>query len=234
MELGKLTQAQKIAGAAGLVLLVSLWFSWYGVDVGGGVAESIVEDAGIDTSANAWQSFDIIDLLLFLTALAAIAFAALAAAGRRVDLPVEPAQVVAGLGALSVLAILYRIINQPGPNDAIGLKFGVFLGLLAALGVAYAGWRAMQEGPLAAHGAPAAGRETASRATPPASAPTESAPAAQPPAAPPQAAPPEAPPAAAPPAAAPPAAAPPVEPPPAAEPPATPTTPPPGDTRPIP
>ena len=138
MDPGRLTQGQKIAGIAGLVLLISLFLSWYGVDFDG------LEDiAGVDTTVDAWGAFDLIDLVLFLTAVAAIAYAALAAAGRHVDLPVSPAQVVAGLGALSALLVLYRILNQPGPNDLIDVKYGAFIGLLASAAIAYAGVRSL-------------------------------------------------------------------------------------------
>lgn len=167
MDVGRLTQGQKIAGAAGLLLLISLWLGWYGVDLGPAAAAVGVS---IDVTANAWEAFGMIDLLLFLTALAAIALAVLTATGRTADLPVNPAQVAAGLGALSTLLVLYRIINPPG-EGGIGVEFGAFIGLLAAAGVAFGAWRAMQEAP-AAIAAPAAAT--------PAPAPAAPAPAASP------------------------------------------------------
>jgi len=164
MDPSRLTQGQKIAAASGLVLLVSLWLSWYGIDlgqVGGAIG------AGLDLSANAWQAFGLLDLLLFITAVAAIAFAALAANGRRVDLPVAPAQVVAGLAALATLLVVYRIINAPGPDGAIGVEFGAFIGLLSAAGVTFGAWRAMQEGTAPAAAAPPAATPAPPAADPP-------------------------------------------------------------------
>ena len=55
----------------------------------------------------------------------------------------------AGLGILSVLLIIYRIISPPdgGAGDLIDISrgIGVYLGLIAAIGIAYGGWTAMQE-----------------------------------------------------------------------------------------
>ena len=202
MDPSRLTQGQKIAGGAGLILLISLWLSWYGADLGG-LADSI----GIDATVNAWGAFDLVDIVLFLTALAALALAALAASNTRVDLPVAPALIVAGLGVLSVLLILYRILNQPGPNELIDVKFGAFIGLLSAAGVAYGGIRWMSETGAAPAGAtpsdpgrtataPPAATTTAPAPTPETSAPAAAPPAATPPAAPPEPPAPPAPPAA--------------------------------------
>jgi hypothetical protein len=50
-----------------------------------------------------------------------------------------------------VLLILYRIISPPDAGSAPGVSvdvspaIGIFLGLLAAIGIAYGGYRAMQE-----------------------------------------------------------------------------------------
>jgi hypothetical protein len=51
------------------------------------------------------------------------------------------------LGMLSSLLVLYRIIN---PVLDAGRKLGLFLGLLAAAGIAAGGWLAMQEAAAAA------------------------------------------------------------------------------------
>ena len=45
------------------------------------------------------------------------------------------------LGALATLLVLYRILNQPGPNDFVEVKFGAFLGFLSVLAIAVGGYR---------------------------------------------------------------------------------------------
>ena len=50
-----------------------------------------------------------------------------------------------GLGVLATLLVFYRILNQPGPNEIIEVKFGAFLGFLCALAIAAGGMRAMRD-----------------------------------------------------------------------------------------
>jgi hypothetical protein len=66
----------------------------------------------------------------------------MSAMGTSVNLPVAASALTAGLGILATLLILYRIIDPPG--DA-AREFGVFLGLIAAAGIAVGGWLSMQE-----------------------------------------------------------------------------------------
>jgi hypothetical protein len=77
-----------------------------------------------------------------LTAISGIVLAGMALGGSQASLPVAMSAITAGLGFLSVLTIAYRILDTP--FDA-SRKYGVFLGLIAAAGVAYGGWVAMQE-----------------------------------------------------------------------------------------
>jgi hypothetical protein len=156
-----------IAGIAAAVLFVAMFLSWY--SIGGAVEDEVdaqiqrLEDQGLpqeaidqaraqadaaidaapDTSANAWQAFDIIDLILMLTILAAVAMVAIAATSTQVNLPVAMSALVAGLGILATLCVLYRLIDPPA--DGIDRSFGIFIGLIAAGGIAYGGWRAMEE-----------------------------------------------------------------------------------------
>src|SRR5215210_2912624 len=142
---GRIGQGELIAGISGLVLLISLWFKWYGVKIsGGGLLR------GFEPSINAWQAFGIIDLLLFLIALIAIAVAVMRGLNRMPDVPYPPATIVAIAGALALLLILFRAIVTPidtGGVDGIDVtrKFGLLIGLLSSAGIAYGGWRAMQD-----------------------------------------------------------------------------------------
>ncbi len=150
--MSRLSRGELIAGASGLALLVVMFLPWYGVDVSvGGFSAS--------ESGNAWEVFSYIDIVLFLVAAVAIglAVARLADVALPPDLPV--AQIVAGAGALAVLLVLYRIIDVPGPDISatvdFGRKIGLFLGLIAAGGVAYGGYLSMGESPRTANEPPA-------------------------------------------------------------------------------
>jgi hypothetical protein len=127
------------AVSAVALLLIMFIFSWFGI---GGDLGALAADAGVDTGANAWQSFGFIDIVLFITILAAIGIAVMKANSQSPNLPVAGSALVAGLGILSVLLVLYRIIDPPYDADR---EIGVFLGLIATAGIAYGGWEAMRE-----------------------------------------------------------------------------------------
>lgn len=135
-----LSTGEKIAGLSGIALLLIIFvFDWFTADVG----------FGVNVGGNAWDTMEIIRFILVLTALAGIALAVLAATKSNVDLPVAMSAIAAGLGILSVILVLFRIISPPdgGAGDLvdIGRGIGVWLGLLASAGVAYGAWRAMQD-----------------------------------------------------------------------------------------
>lgn len=145
MDFSRLRTGEKIVGAGGLLLLISLWLSWYGVEIPE-LPGGFEIPGGIDTTATAWQAFDLIDLLLFLVALIAIAHVVLTATGNSPALPVAGSVIATGAGALATLLIVFRILSKPDAGGAdLNLKFGIFIGLLSAAAIAYGGWRAMQE-----------------------------------------------------------------------------------------
>jgi hypothetical protein len=131
MDINRLSQAEKIAGIAGIALLIIMFLPWYGK---GGF------------NVNAWESFSYTDLILFITGVSAIALALIAANDADVGLPVALSSVVAGLGALATLLVLFRIFNTPGEGNVdVGRQIGIFLGLIACGAITYAGYLGMQE-----------------------------------------------------------------------------------------
>ena len=137
MDVNKLGQGEKVAAGSAIVLFIVMFFSWFGAS---GQVEALGSAIGVDTSANAWQSFDFIDLVLLATIAVAIGAAVVKASDTPVNIPLST--VVTVLGGLSTLLVLYRILDPP--SDA-SRKFGVFLGLLLAAALTYGGWLAMQE-----------------------------------------------------------------------------------------
>jgi hypothetical protein len=139
MDVTKLSQGEKIAAGSAIALFVVLFLSWFGVS-GSDADLAAAEAIGVDTTANAWQSFDLIDIILFLTILAATIGAGVKASGTQAAVPFNT--IAAGLGALSTVLVLYRVLDPPHDADR---KFGLFLGLILAAGVAYGAYMAMQE-----------------------------------------------------------------------------------------
>jgi len=142
VELSRLRPGELIAAAGGVALLVVMFLDWYAAggttSVGG---QSITVSVGI----TAWQAFGITDILLALAALIAIGLAVTTATRRSPALPVAASVITATTGILATLLVLYRILNQPGPNDFVEVKFGAFLGFLAVLAVAVGGFLAMRD-----------------------------------------------------------------------------------------
>jgi hypothetical protein len=164
MDTSRLSQGEMIAGIAAVVLFVSMFLGWYSAGSGLSDAEreqaeqaiELADEQGVEVpdaardaldddgiSVNAWQSFDFTDLILMLAVIAAIALVAVAATATQVNLPVALSAIVAGIGGLALLLVLYRLINPPA--DGIDRSIGIFIGLIATAGVAYGGWRAMEE-----------------------------------------------------------------------------------------
>jgi hypothetical protein len=129
-----------VAGVAGAAMIIVLFLPWYGLE-GRGV---VTYGPGSGT-ATAWEAFSVTDILLALLALLAIALPVVTAAASGPAKPVAFG-VLGSVGSiLAVLLILYRLLNQPGPNDVVVLRYGAWLGLLAALLMLGGCWAAMRD-----------------------------------------------------------------------------------------
>lgn len=148
MELDKLSMGEKISAASGILLFVFMFFDWFGAEVSGvpGYSGTIAEAGG-----SAWDALDVIPIFLMLAVLAAVGVAVIRLTDADVEPPISLNTIVAVLGGLAVVLILYRIVDPPGGGSYGGisvdttLKVGIFLGLLSAAGIAYGGYSAMRE-----------------------------------------------------------------------------------------
>lgn len=153
-DINKLGLGKRIAGASAVLLFIDMFLHWYsGADATiEGLGRSITRTT--HKGGSAWDVFGFIDILLFLVIVATLVLIALAAMQRRTSLPVAPSVIIAVLGAVAALFVLYRIINPPSVDRTIGagsvtatanVTYGIILGLLLCLGIAYGGFRAMRE-----------------------------------------------------------------------------------------
>jgi hypothetical protein len=113
-----------LAGGGALVLLVSLFLSWF--DTNG-------------YSQTGWDALDG-DRLIGLFALVAIALVGLDLFGAVLRLPVDPAQVLVGCGGLSLFIVVLRLI------DLSGFQPGIYLAFLAAAALTAGGWLELRDG----------------------------------------------------------------------------------------
>jgi hypothetical protein len=141
----RLSTGEKIAGGSAVLLFIFMFFDWFKVDVDGGNGLFSLSIGG-----NAWEAFSTIDIILMIVILAAVAVAVIRISDAVFEPPFSLNAAVAILGGIAVLLILYRIIDPPGdtsgvPGVDINPAIGIFLGLIAAAGITYGGYRAMQE-----------------------------------------------------------------------------------------
>jgi hypothetical protein len=140
----RLRRGEAIAAVSAALLFVLMFFDWFRGELAGGQSVSAPDIGG-----SAWESLDLIPLLLLAAIVATLAATALKLAGARYRPPVAPNAAVAFLGGLATLLIVFRLLDTPNV-DLGGLtidtspQLGAFLGLIAAAGIAYGGYTAMR------------------------------------------------------------------------------------------
>jgi hypothetical protein len=145
VDSSKLGVGEIVAGISGLALFVFMFLPWYGVDAVGGFGVN-----GVDASA--WEAFSFIDILLFLVCVVVVGLVIVALAETTPDMPAPPAQIIMVAGIVALVLILFRLLFTPGVDANgfeidvdFGREIGIFLGLIAAAGITYGGWRASNE-----------------------------------------------------------------------------------------
>jgi hypothetical protein len=128
--MSRLRAGEWLAGLGAAGLLATLFLDWVG-----------------PRRESGWSSLGWVVLALVLVAVACAAWLVITTVVRR---PI--AQVVAGAvltattGSVAFVALgLRTLVFQPGPNDSTQLRYGAYLGLLAAVLVAVGGWWAIAD-----------------------------------------------------------------------------------------
>jgi hypothetical protein len=118
MDLRRLRTGEWIAGISGLVLLVALFLPWYGDDGG---------------SRTGWESLGVLDVVLALVALSALAIPIVTAFHRVPAVPLAHQALTTLVGALAGLLVLIRVLNMP--DWAASREWGLWVALAATLGI---------------------------------------------------------------------------------------------------
>src|SRR5918992_2456216 len=129
MDMRRLRAGEWIAAASGAALLVSLFLPWYGTAGGG--------------DASAWEAFAAIDFVLALVAASGVALAPVTASQRVPAVPIALSAFVSLAALIGLVLMLVRLANLPGGVD--GREWGLWLGLVAALGLVAGGALAMRD-----------------------------------------------------------------------------------------
>jgi hypothetical protein len=152
-ERARLRWPEIVAGVAAVVLLLSMFLlPWYGYK---GDLAPLAARLGVSTSADAWHSLSATRWLILLTIVAALALVYLQGTRSSPALPATFSLFVWLLGGLTSLVLIYRVlINVPGPNDVVSRDIGGYIGLVASLVIAFAGYRSLRYEGIAPQDAP--------------------------------------------------------------------------------
>ncbi|MEA2427048.1 MAG: hypothetical protein QOF37_676 [Thermoleophilaceae bacterium] len=129
-----------LAAGSGAVLFISLFLDWYSVSTKGALG-------GFSAGGSAWDALSLIPIVLLLVSIIAIGVAVARMANATPRLPVSQGLLLLAAGALATILVLFRIIDIPVdtagvPSSLIDVSrsFGIFVALIASLGVAAGGW----------------------------------------------------------------------------------------------
>ena len=140
MDLSKLSQGEKIIAGSGVALLIFSFFPWFGLDV------KFAGIAAVSVSHNGWGNiFSLLAVLVGVAMVAQIGLSKFTTA----KLPAPPVpwgrmHMFLG-GAALALVLLTALVGDSLRGVDLDRKFGLFLGLAAAAGLAYGGFARSKE-----------------------------------------------------------------------------------------
>ena len=134
MDVNRLSRGEQIAGIAAVLLLIDMFLNWYGANLTDQLSQA-AKRFGVDTHVNAWQAFSTTDILIFVACVVTLVMVGVKVMGSEV--PVSLPMIAAALGGFTTLIILWRIVNQPGDNDAVNVDYGAYIGLVLAAAMTY-------------------------------------------------------------------------------------------------
>ena len=142
------TSGELIAALSGLLLLIAMIaLKWFGIT---GPDGRFAPRSGTLATQTAWQSLTTLRWLMVVTIAVALAAGVLRLTQRDHDARTDVSLLVAALGGLTAVLLTYRVlIELPGSGSVVDQKLGAFLGLLAAIGIAFGGLASRHEARLA-------------------------------------------------------------------------------------
>jgi hypothetical protein len=139
----RLRLGEIVAGLGGLALLVSLFLTWYHLEPPDAGNALVVVSLATDGRLTAWGSFAVIDVLLALIALLAIAVPIISTTSRGPAKPIGIQVIGSAIGWIAVLLVVVRLIFPPG--DHLGPALGAWIGLAGALVAWIGSWLALRD-----------------------------------------------------------------------------------------
>ena len=143
-----LEREQHLAALAAVGLFISMFLPWYSK------ANNFVEHGaikGTQTSLSAFQAFSFVEAAVLLVSAGVLSMLFARGEGRDFELPGGDGLIVTVAGGWAALLIFYRLLDKPGLQASqritatVGVEWGIFIALLLALGLLYAGQRMRAE-----------------------------------------------------------------------------------------
>ncbi|HEY2571905.1 MAG TPA: hypothetical protein VGI27_10540 [Solirubrobacteraceae bacterium] len=135
-----LAREQRLAALTALGLFVSMLLPWY--------SQTVVEGShATQASLSAFQAFSFVEAAVLLVSAGVLAVLFARAEQRDFHLPGGDATIVMIAGGWAAVLIFYRMLDKPGLHGAqkftasVGIQWGIFIALLLAIGLVYAGRR---------------------------------------------------------------------------------------------
>jgi len=139
-----LEREQRTAALVSLGLFVSMLLPWYSK-----TDTVVIRNAAHATerSLSAFQAFSFVEAAVLLVSAGVLAMLFARAEGRVFQLPGGDGLIVMIAGGWAAVLIFYRLLDKPGLQGnqritaTVGVQWGIFIALLLALGLLYAGRR---------------------------------------------------------------------------------------------
>jgi len=135
---------QRLASVSALGLFASMFLPWYSktdtVVVHGAATAT-------QTSLSAFQAFSFVEAAVLLVSAGVLAMLFARARGGEFQLPGGDGLIVMIAGGWTSLLVFYRLLDKPGVEGnervtaTVGVEWGIFIALLLALSLVYAGGR---------------------------------------------------------------------------------------------
>jgi hypothetical protein len=127
VDLRRVRHGEWIAGISGAALIVALFLSWYSNSAG-------------DT-VNGWEAFAVVDIVVTVTALFGMALAVGAATQRSPAVPQSVGALTVPIALIASVLVVIKALALPA--GAEGREIGLWIGLVAVVGVLIGAWRSI-------------------------------------------------------------------------------------------
>jgi hypothetical protein len=130
----RLPREQKLAGGAAVALFVSMLLPWY-------TKSFFTHGAFVHDNVTAFQVFSWVEAAVLLVAASVLVLLYARSQGRGFHLPGGDGTAIFLAGAWTVLLLIWRMFDKPNLEGDEGIQWGIFVALLAAGSLAWAGLR---------------------------------------------------------------------------------------------